>query len=147
MTMKFAIPRFWRKPTDHSSICYFFMVASSKRPAGKNASAIMYPDVPSTIAPVPHCLELTVPTPPEKKQPSSEESSKSEEEVDVENPGYNSRGAAGERNPYYPNQRLDAKTWSYKVDCRDYIWGLIRDSDLHYSRKSQKNYSLLNIFV
>ncbi|XP_076308217.1 uncharacterized protein LOC143223736 [Tachypleus tridentatus] len=29
--MKFAIPRIWREPTDHSSNCYFFMVDLSKR--------------------------------------------------------------------------------------------------------------------
>ncbi|XP_076374218.1 uncharacterized protein LOC143258688 [Tachypleus tridentatus] len=103
--MKFAIPRIWREPTDHSSNCYFCMVDSLKRRAGKNAYAIMYPDLPSSIAPVLHCPEIPVPTPPENNQSSSEESSKSEEEVDVEEPDYNFRGAAGERNPYYPNQR------------------------------------------
>ena len=29
----------------------------------------------------------------------------------------------------------------------DYIWGLIRESDLHFSCKSWKNYSFQNIFV
>ncbi|XP_076338837.1 uncharacterized protein LOC143240387 [Tachypleus tridentatus] len=83
------------------------MVDPSKRRAGKNATTIMYPDLPSSISPVPHCPELPVATPPERKQPSSEESNKSEEEVDVENPdyNYNFRDAAGERNPYYHNQR------------------------------------------
>ncbi|XP_076372132.1 uncharacterized protein LOC143257405 [Tachypleus tridentatus] len=115
--MKFAIPRIWCEPTDHSGSCYLCMVDLSKRRAGKNASAIMYPDLPSSIAPVPHCPELPVPTPPERKQPSLQESSKSEEEVDVEDPDYNFRGAAGERNPYYPNQRdylsLDVKSSAF----------------------------------
>ncbi|XP_076308654.1 uncharacterized protein LOC143224076 [Tachypleus tridentatus] len=84
---------------------YFCMVDPYKRQAGKNASAIMYTDLPSSIDPVPHCSELPVLTSPERKQPSSEESSKSEEEVDVEDPDYNFRVAAGERNPYYSNQR------------------------------------------
>ncbi|XP_076353401.1 uncharacterized protein LOC143248679 [Tachypleus tridentatus] len=61
--------------------------------------------LPSSIAPVPHCFELPVPTQPERKQPSSKESSKAEVEVGVENPDYNFRGTAGEGNPYYPNQR------------------------------------------
>ncbi|MGH0136926.1 UNVERIFIED_CONTAM: hypothetical protein FKN15_008500 [Acipenser sinensis] len=61
--MKFAIPRIWREPTDHSSNCYFCMVDPSKRRTGKNAPAITYPDLPSSIAPVPHCHELPVPTP------------------------------------------------------------------------------------
>ncbi|XP_076340350.1 uncharacterized protein LOC143240947 [Tachypleus tridentatus] len=95
--MKFAIPRIWREPTDHSSFC---MVGLFKRRAGRNASVIMYPDLPS-----PQCHELPLPTPPERNQPSSEESSKSEDEVDVEDPDYKFIGAAGERNPYYPNQR------------------------------------------
>ncbi|XP_076327726.1 uncharacterized protein LOC143234326 isoform X1 [Tachypleus tridentatus] len=81
------------------------MVDPSKRWAGKNASAIIYPDLPSFIAPVTHCPELPVAIPSERMQPSSEESNKSEEDVDVEDPDYNFRGAAGERNPYYPNQR------------------------------------------
>ncbi|XP_076342775.1 uncharacterized protein LOC143243358 [Tachypleus tridentatus] len=103
--MKLTVPRIWCEPTDHSSNCYFCMVDPSKRRVGKNTSAIMYPDLPSSIAPVPHCPELPVTTSPERKQPSSEENSKSEEEVDVENPDYNFRGSSGERNPYYPNQR------------------------------------------
>ncbi|XP_076306470.1 uncharacterized protein LOC143223010 [Tachypleus tridentatus] len=94
--MKFAIPRIWREPIDHSSNYYFCTKNPSKHRAGKNTSAIMSPDLPSSIAPVPHCPELPVPTPPERKQPSSEESSKSEEKVDIEDPDYNIRGAAGE---------------------------------------------------
>ncbi|XP_076367914.1 uncharacterized protein LOC143255711 isoform X2 [Tachypleus tridentatus] len=105
--MKFAISRIWREPTDHLSNCYFCMVDPSKRRAGKNASAIMYPDLPPSIAPVPHCPEIPVPTPPERKQLFSEENSNSEEEekVDVVDPDYNFRGAACEINPYNPNQR------------------------------------------
>ncbi|XP_058848173.1 uncharacterized protein LOC131698720 [Acipenser ruthenus] len=49
--MKFAIPRIWREPTDHSSNCYFCMVDPSKRRTGKNALAITYPDLPSSIVP------------------------------------------------------------------------------------------------
>jgi hypothetical protein len=81
------------------------MVDPSKRQTGKNAPAITYPDLPSSIAPVRHCPELPVPTPPEREQPSSEESSKSESEEDVGDPNYDLRGGAQERNPYYPNQK------------------------------------------
>ena len=52
--MKFAIPRIWREPTDHTNNCYFCMVDPSKRQTGKNAPAIVYPSIPSSIAPVPH---------------------------------------------------------------------------------------------
>ncbi|XP_076306197.1 uncharacterized protein LOC143222906 isoform X2 [Tachypleus tridentatus] len=62
-SMKFAIPRIWREPTDHSSNCYFCMVDPPKRRAGKNASAIMYSYLPSSIVQVPYCPELLVPTP------------------------------------------------------------------------------------
>ncbi|XP_076327901.1 uncharacterized protein LOC143234422 [Tachypleus tridentatus] len=103
--VKFTIPRIWCKPTDHSNNCYFCMVNPSKHWTGKNAFAIMYLDLPSSIAPVPHHPELPVSISPERKQLSSEESSKSEEEVDTEDQDYNFRGAAGERNPYYLNQR------------------------------------------
>ncbi|XP_058883872.1 uncharacterized protein LOC131737639 [Acipenser ruthenus] len=103
--MKFAIPRIWQEPTDHSSNCYFCMVDPSKRWTGKNAPAITYPDLPSSIAPEPLCHELPVPTPPEREQPSLEESSKSESEEDVVDPDDNFRDGAEERNPYYPNQK------------------------------------------
>ncbi|XP_076361237.1 uncharacterized protein LOC143252648 [Tachypleus tridentatus] len=135
--MKFAIPSMWCEPTDHSSNFYFCMVGPSKRWACKNASAIMYPDLPSSIAPVPYCPKHPVLTLPERKQSSSEE------EVDVEDPDYNFRGAAGERNPYYPNQKdLDtlirdlglAKSNAKTI----HIWELIRENDLHYSRKSRE---------
>src|SRR6218665_18434 len=35
--MKFAIPRIWPQPTDHSSNCCFCMVDPTKRRIGKNA--------------------------------------------------------------------------------------------------------------
>ncbi|XP_061409989.1 uncharacterized protein LOC133344059 [Lethenteron reissneri] len=87
--MKFAIPRIWQEPTDHSSNCYFCMVDPFKRRTGNNAPAITYLDLPSSIAPVPHC----------------EESSKSESERYVVDPDDYFRGGAEERNPYYPNQK------------------------------------------
>ncbi|XP_076314792.1 uncharacterized protein LOC143227178 [Tachypleus tridentatus] len=65
----------------------------------------MHSELPSSIAPKPHCPELPIPTPPKRKQPSSEESNKSEEEVNVEDPHYKLSSAAGEKNLYYPNKR------------------------------------------
>ncbi|XP_061413747.1 uncharacterized protein LOC133346224 [Lethenteron reissneri] len=98
-------PKNLAEPTDHSSNCYFCMVDPFKRQTGKNAPAITCPDLPSSIALVPHCHELPIPTPPEREQPSLEESSKSESEEDVEDPDDNFRGGAEERKPYYPNQK------------------------------------------
>ncbi|XP_076346080.1 uncharacterized protein LOC143244746 [Tachypleus tridentatus] len=63
--MKFATPRTWREPIDHSSNCYFCTVDPSKCQADKNASTIMYSDLPSSNALVPHCPELPIPTPPD----------------------------------------------------------------------------------
>src|SRR6218665_5881 len=81
--MKFAIPRIWLQPTDHSSNCYFCMVDPTKRRTGENT-----PQIPSSIAPVPHCLELPVPTLPKRDQPSSGDSSKSDSEEDIGDPDY-----------------------------------------------------------
>ena len=103
--MKFAIPRIWREPTDHSSNCYFCLVDPSKRRTGKSAPPIMYPDIPSSIAPVSHCPEIPVPNPPKRDQPSSGESSKSDSEEDIADPDYNFTDAAEEKKPYFPNQK------------------------------------------
>src|SRR6218665_1169833 len=81
--MKFAIPRIWRQLTDHSSSCYFCMVDPTKRRTGKDAPQIVYPDIPSSIAPIPHCPEPPVPTSPKRDHPSSEDSSKSDSEEDI----------------------------------------------------------------
>ena len=69
MSMKFAAPGIWREPTNHSSYCYFCLVDPSKRRTGKNVSATRYPDISSSIAPVPHSAELPIPIPslPPKK--------------------------------------------------------------------------------
>ncbi|KAL6487813.1 hypothetical protein MHYP_G00044390 [Metynnis hypsauchen] len=102
--MHFAVPRIWRELTDHSTNCYFCMVDSSKRRTGKNATPVTYPDIPSPIAPVPHCPELPVPTPPDRATPPSEESSRSDTQEDVEDHDFSSC-ADEERKPYYPNQK------------------------------------------
>ncbi|XP_073520833.1 uncharacterized protein [Phyllobates terribilis] len=102
--MKFAIPQIWRQPTDHSSNCYFCMVDPAKRRTGKNAPQIVYPDIPSSIAPVPHCPERPVPTPPKRDQPSSGKSSKSDSEEDIGDQDYVFTDA-DERRPYFPTQK------------------------------------------
>ena len=81
--MKFAIPRICPQPTDDSSNCYFCVSDPTKRRTSKNAPKIVYPDIPSSIAPVPNCPELTVPTPPKRDQPSSGDISKSDSEEDI----------------------------------------------------------------
>jgi hypothetical protein len=64
-----------------------------------------YPDLPSSIASVPHCPELPIPIPPEREQLSSQESNKLESEEDVVDQDDNFSSGAEERNPYYPNQK------------------------------------------
>ena len=101
--MKFAIPRIWREPTDHSSNCYFCIVDPSKRREGKNAPAVDYPNIPSSIAPVPHCAELPIPIPPKRENTSSETNSSNPDGMDdVSDAVFQIE--TDERVPYYPNQ-------------------------------------------
>ncbi|KAM3928102.1 uncharacterized protein RB166_006233 [Leptodactylus fuscus] len=100
----FAILRIWREPTDNSTSCYFCMVDLSKRRTGKNAPPVTYPDIPSSIAPVPHCPELPVPTPPDRSTPPSKESSRSDTKEDVKDHDFSSY-TDEELKPYYPNQK------------------------------------------
>ncbi|CAH4029585.1 unnamed protein product [Pieris brassicae] len=65
-SIKFAIPRIWREPKDHTTDCYFCMVNPSKRRRGKNAKPIEYPDLESSSAPIAHDLTRPVPEPPKK---------------------------------------------------------------------------------
>src|SRR5271165_5481039 len=73
--------------------------------APPSAPPIMYTDIPSSIAPVPHCPELPIPTPPKSDQPSSGERSKSDSEEDIADPDYNFTDVAEEKKPYFPNQK------------------------------------------
>src|SRR6218665_1987286 len=98
------------------------MVDPTKRRTGKNALQIVYPDIPSSIAPVPHCPELPVPPPPKRDQPSSGDSSKSDSEEDIEEPDYVFTDAVEERRPYFPNQKdvndlIRDLARSYQVQC------------------------------
>ncbi|KAG8225858.1 hypothetical protein J437_LFUL004790 [Ladona fulva] len=44
-----AIQRIRQEPTEHTSKCYFCMVELPKHRTGKNAFAVTYPDLPSSI--------------------------------------------------------------------------------------------------
>ena len=81
--MRFAVPRIWREPTNHTDDCYFCMVDPSRRRTGKNAPPFVYPSIPFSIAQVPHSEDLPVPIPPlTKDQPSTDEFTADEEETD-----------------------------------------------------------------
>jgi hypothetical protein len=109
--MPFAIPRVWREPSNHLTDCYFCMVDPTKRRKGKNASPVDYPDIPSSLAPVPHnATDLLVPQPPLREESCSEEEensvSESQEEQGQSSTACRRRRCrvAVERCPYYPNQ-------------------------------------------
>ena len=102
--MKFAIPRIWREPTNHTNDCYFCMVDPSIRRTGKNAPAIVYPSIPSSIAPVPHSDQLPVPIPSRAQDPVSADESATDE-VDITIDDYVLNSNLEEKKPYYPNQK------------------------------------------
>ena len=109
--MRFAIIRIWHEPSNHCTDCYFCMVDPTKRRKGKNAPPIEYPNIPSSIAPVPHnTTDLAVPQPPTRDQPcpaeTSSEDSKKEESAPLSSSSVvcRRRRVGDERCPYYPNQ-------------------------------------------
>jgi len=71
--MHFAVPMVWRKPSNHSSDCYFCLtlpVASGMN--RKRKQSIDYPNTPSAIRPVPHGEDLPVLKPPKEYNLNSE---------------------------------------------------------------------------
>ena len=77
--MRFVIPRIWCEPSNYYIDCYFCMVDPTKRRKGKNAPPIEYPNIPSSIAPVPHNttnLPVLQPDQPYPAETSSEDSKK-----------------------------------------------------------------------
>ena len=105
-SMKFAVPRIWREPTDHVLNCYFCIVDPSSRKSGKKGDEIKYPDIPSSIAPVKHSDDLPVPNPPARAGTSKnmedvnvcdfEDEGDSDFEVGMEEEG---------NKPHFPNQQ------------------------------------------
>lgn len=96
--MPFAIPRIWREPTNHHDDCYFCIVDISKYKKGKDRrTAIVYPNIPSSIAPVPHCEDLPIPTPT-----SLTVISDTDESEDIEDVTFNIAGSSN--SPHFPTQ-------------------------------------------
>ena len=74
--MCFAIFRIWREPSDHHTNCYFCMLDPTKQRKEKNAPAIEYPHIPSSMTSIPHnTTDLSVPQPPSGDQSCSAEAS------------------------------------------------------------------------
>ena len=86
------------------------MVDPSKRRKGKKAPPIEYPNIPSSIAPVPHnTSDLPVPNPPTKAQQmaavESSEYSEMEEDEPFSSFGVRRRQRSRDKRcPYYPNR-------------------------------------------
>ena len=95
--MLFAIPRIWREPTNHHDDCYFCMVNISKYKKTKDRKKIVYPNIPSSIAPVNHGSELPIPQPPTTHaiSPTSSEDGDADFEVDTQ---------CSSKDPHFPNQ-------------------------------------------
>jgi len=62
-SMPFAIPMVWGEPTDHASDRYFCLTSFIGVTA-KSKHTVQYPNLPSTMRPVPHSAELPGPKPP-----------------------------------------------------------------------------------
>ena len=100
--MKFAIPRIWWQPTDHSTNCYFCMVDPTKRRIGKNAPQIVYPGIPSSISPVSRATNFHS---PEEGSAIFRRQQQVRREEDIGEPDYGFIDAVEERRPYFPNQK------------------------------------------
>ena len=95
--MPFAIPRIWREPTNHHDDCYFCMVDISKYKKTKDRKKIVYPSIPSSIAPVNHCAELPIPQPPTTHAISSTSSEDDDADFEVDT-------TSSSKDPHFPNQ-------------------------------------------
>ena len=97
--MPFAIPRIWRKPTNHLNDCFFCMVDVSHYRKSKDKRNIVYPSILSSIASVPHCEDLPILEPPTLEFPSCASTS-SEEDTDAD-----FCEASTSEEPHFPNQQ------------------------------------------
>jgi len=60
--MPFAIPMVWRETSNHATDCYFCMVPPVSGGITKKWK-IVYPNIPSTLRPVPHSEGISIPKP------------------------------------------------------------------------------------
>ena len=96
--MPFAIPIIWREPTNHLTDCYFCMVDVSHYRKSKGKKSIVYPSIPSSIAPVPHCEDLPIPKPRMLESLSSASASEEGKNADFDE-------ARTSKEPHFPNQQ------------------------------------------
>ena len=99
--MPFGIPRIWREPTNHHDDCYYCMVDISKFKNPRDRKSLIYPNIPSSLAPVLHSKELPVPQPPPLKAISDDEfSHKEDSDADVDFVEKSPKNV-----PHFPNQQ------------------------------------------
>lgn len=99
-SMPFALPRIWREPSNHHDDCYFCMVDLSRYKKAKDHKLVIYPDIPSSIAPVPHSKSLQIPIPPAVSPSFSSEDSSNDQSDEHD---FNAEFA--NTDPHFPNQR------------------------------------------
>ena len=102
-SLKFSYPRVWLEPTGHSTNCYFCVVDVSKRRKGKNAAPVNYPDISSSIAPIPYCSKYSVPVPPGPDEVQDDNSDEMEQ-MEAEDMDYQPK--VPEKTPHFPNQKV-----------------------------------------
>ena len=95
--MPFAILRIWREPTNHHDNCYFCTVDISKYKKTKDRKKVVYPSIPSSIAPVNRGAELPIPQIPTTRAISSTSSEDDDADFEV---GAN----CSSKDPHFPNQ-------------------------------------------
>jgi hypothetical protein len=100
--MPFAIPRIWREPTNHHDDCFFCMVdlTNYKKPGDRRT--IVYPNIPSSTAPVLHSEEYPIPAPPPQQHSSEEENSNEDYSDDSDDVEFDDPHAS--KDPHFPKQ-------------------------------------------
>lgn len=112
--MPFTVPQIWRKPTNHHNDCYFCMIDISSYKTGKDRRNVVYPNIPSSIAPVPHTEDLPIPRPPSLKGTLEVETSEEDDDV-------TSNEACSIKSPYFHNQQelmTYVRDLGHKIKCR-----------------------------
>ena len=130
------------------------MIDPSKRRTGKNAPAIVYPSIPSSIAPVPHSDQLPVPISIRSQDPvSADESATDENDITIDDYVLNSN--LEEKKPYYPIQKdlndlirnLDlTKSKAELLTSRLKQWNLLDDS-VQITEQRERHQSFSSFFT
>ena len=100
--MPFAVPRIWREPTDHLNDCYFCMVDISKYRKTSDKKSVVYPSIPSSIAPVPHSDDLPIPFPPAGE--AMDEGCEEGDDVTGDD-DWRCEDSSSDSDPHFPNQQ------------------------------------------